>query len=48
MEKPQTGEVPEYGSERVIDDPKDVEKMVDMLRGVVTEGTGTAADIEGY
>ena len=48
LEKPQTGEVPEWPTERVIDDTKDVDEMVDMLRGVVTEGTGTGADIEGY
>jgi len=48
IEKPQTGEVPEWPTEKVIDDPKDVEDMVEMLRGVVVEGTGTAADIEGY
>jgi cell division protein FtsI (penicillin-binding protein 3) len=40
--------VPEWPTEKVIDDPKDVEDMVEMLRGVVVEGTGTAADIEGY
>lgn len=48
IEKPQTGEVPEWPVEQVIDDPKDVEDMVEMLRGVVTDGTGTAADIDGY
>lgn len=45
---PQTGEVPEYESELVVDNVAALSDMKSMLRTVVTDGTGTRADIEGY
>ncbi|MCI9129883.1 MAG: penicillin-binding protein 2 [Eggerthellaceae bacterium] len=48
MSKPQTGEWEEYPSEQVIDDQEALDKLKGMLQGVVIEGTGTDAEIEGY
>ena len=48
ISKPQTGEVAEYESELVIDNVEALDAMKSMLRTVVTDGTGKAADIEGY
>ena len=43
-----TGEKPEYEPEEVIENKEAVATMTDMLRTVVTNGTGTLADIPGY
>ncbi|MCI8468695.1 MAG: penicillin-binding protein 2, partial [Eggerthellaceae bacterium] len=48
ISKPQTGEVPEYPEENVVDNPAALEDMKSMLRTVVTDGTGKAAGIEGF
>ena len=45
---PQTGETPTYATEDVIENKSAIPTMVDMLKTVVTDGTGTAAAIEGY
>ncbi len=45
---PETGARPTYDEVRIIDDEQDAATMVDMLRSVVTDGTGWAADIEGF
>jgi cell division protein FtsI (penicillin-binding protein 3) len=45
---PQTGEHITKESEKVIEDSEALSKLRSMLRSVVTSGTGTAADIEGY
>ena len=45
---PQTGEVPTYESELVVDNVEALETMKSMLRTVVTDGTGKRANIEGY
>ena len=48
VSKPQTGEVIRYESEQVVDNLDALDTMKSMLRSVVTDGTGKAADIEGY
>ena len=48
IRKPQTNEVSTYETTRITDDRESMAKMRSMLRTVVTEGTGTKADIEGY
>ena len=48
VRKPQTGEVATYETTRISDDQESMANMRSMLRTVVTEGTGTNADIEGY
>ena len=48
ISKPQTGETPTYATERVIDDDEAIDTMVDMLKTVVTDGTGKGAQIEGF
>ncbi|RDB60792.1 penicillin-binding protein 2 [Gordonibacter sp. 28C] len=48
MSKPQTGETMEYATEKVIDSEKAISQMTDMLKTVVTDGTGKDAAIEGY
>lgn len=48
ISKPQSGEVPEYQQEKVTEDTEAIEDLRSMLRSVVTDGTGAAADIEGY
>jgi cell division protein FtsI (penicillin-binding protein 3) len=45
---PQTGEHITKESEQVIDDSVALGKLRSMLRSVVTDGTGTSANIEGY
>lgn len=45
---PQTGEVVEYETEQVIENTNAIPVMQDMLKTVVTEGTGTGAAIEGF
>ncbi len=46
--KTQSGEVPTYHEETVTEDMEAIEDLRSMLRSVVTNGTGVAADIEGY
>lgn len=48
ISKPQTGEWATYDTERVITDEKALSDITSMLRTVVENGTGKAADIEGY
>ncbi len=48
MSKPQSGEVVQYDTEKVVESPTAVSDMTDMLKTVVTEGTGVDAAIEGY
>ncbi len=45
---PQTGAAPTYDEKRIIDDEQSVDTIVGMLRSVVTDGTGRAADIDGF
>ena len=45
---PQTGEHPQYETERVIDNQQALDDIKSMLRTVVTDGTGVDANIEGY
>ena len=44
---PQTGETPTYATEDVIANKSAIPTMVDMLKTVVTDGTGKPAQIEG-
>lgn len=46
--KTQSGEVPTYHQETVTEDSEAIGDLRSMLRSVVTDGTGVAADIEGY
>lgn len=48
MRKPQTDETPTWETHEIIDNKKAIGQMNSMLRSVVTEGTATDADIEGY
>ena len=48
MSKPQTGEVPTYDTEDVIENKAAIPTITDMLKTVVTDGTGKNAQIEGY
>lgn len=48
LRKPQTNEVPEWESHTIIEDKSAIEPMRSMLRTVVTDGTATDADIDGY
>lgn len=48
ISKPQTGETPEYETERIIENVDAIPTMVSMLETVVTDGTGTGAAIDGY
>lgn len=48
VSKPQTGETPEYATEQVIDNQEALDTMTSMLQSVVTDGTGTAAAVEGF
>ncbi|NHM15478.1 penicillin-binding protein 2 [Eggerthellaceae bacterium zg-887] len=45
---PQTGETAEYPSEDVVDNKEALPVMEDMLKTVVTDGTGKRAAIDGY
>lgn len=46
--KPQTGENPEYATEQIVENTSVLSTMIDMLKTVVTDGTGTAAAIDGF
>ena len=48
LSKPQTGVWEEYPSEKVVTDRTALAKLTQMLRGVVTDGTGKNANIYGY
>ncbi len=48
INKPTTGETPTYATEDVIANKEAIPTMVDMLKTVVTDGTGKAAQIEGF
>lgn len=48
VRKPQTNEVPEYPTYKVIENTKALEPMRSMLQTVVTDGTGTEAAIDGF
>lgn len=48
LSKPQSGETPEYESEQVLFDQDAIDTLNNMLRGVVTNGTGKDAFIPGY
>ncbi|MEC4184616.1 penicillin-binding protein 2 [Adlercreutzia sp. R21] len=48
ISKPQTGEVADYATEVVTEDAEALADMRSMLRTVVTDGSGAAADVEGY
>ena len=48
VSKPQTGEVPTYDTEDVIENKAAIPTITDMLKSVVTDGTGKNAQIEGY
>ena len=48
LRKPQSSELPVYGSVKVIDNTDAIDPMVSMLKTVVTDGTGTLAAIDGY
>ena len=46
--KPQSDETPTYETYQVVENKKAISKTVKLLRGVVTDGTGTPAAIDGY
>ena len=48
ISKPQTGEVPAYDTEDVIENKSAIPTITDMLKTVVTDGTGKNAQIDGY
>ena len=48
VSKPQTGEVPTYDIEVVIENKAAIPTITDMLKTVVTDGTGKNAQIDGY
>ena len=48
LRKPQTNEVPTYETHTIIENQDAIKTMDSMLRTVVTDGTGTEADIDGY
>ena len=48
VSKPQTGENPEYATEQIVENTSVLPTMIDMLKTVVTDGTGTAAAIDGF
>lgn len=48
ISKPQTGEAPEYATDDVIENKAAIPTMTEMLKSVVTEGTGKKAAIEGF
>lgn len=48
LSKPQTGEVETYSTDKVIENTDAIEPVTSMLQSVVSEGTGTAAQMEGF
>lgn len=48
ISKPQTDEVPSYPTQDVVENKTAVPQMVDMLKTVVTDGTGKKAAIDGF
>lgn len=48
IRKPQTNEIPEYPTYKIFENTDALEPLKSILRTVVTDGTGTEADIEGY
>ena len=48
IEIPLSDETLEYEEEQIIDDLEAIEELVDILESVVTDGTGGAAQIDGY
>lgn len=48
MSKPQSGEVAEYATEDVVQNKEAISTIQDMLKTVVTSGTGKQAAIEGF
>lgn len=46
--KPLTADWAEYSQEQVLNDQDAIDTLIQMLRGVVTDGTGTNAYIEGF
>lgn len=46
--KPQTGEVAQYETKQVFKNKDAIAPLTSMLRSVVSDGTGTAAQIEGF
>ncbi len=48
ISKPQTNEVPTWDTHRIIDNTKALPTIRSMLQTVVTDGTATDAEIEGY
>ncbi len=48
IQKPQSGETPEYDTEQVIENTDAISDMTSMLQTVVSDGTGTGAQIEGF
>lgn len=45
---PQTGEKPTYESKQIIYSQETIDKVTSMLQTVVSEGTGTSAQIDGF
>ena len=45
---PQSDETVEWETEQIIDDDETIATVISMLESVVTDGTGTAAAIDGY
>ena len=48
LSKPLSGETPEYATQDVIENKEAISTMTDMLKTVVTNGTGKAAAIDGF
>lgn len=48
LSKPLSGETPEYETVDVIENKESISTMTDMLKTVVTDGTGKAAAIDGF
>ena len=48
LSKPLSGETPVYATQDVIENKEAISTMTDMLKTVVTNGTGKAAAIEGF